>query len=661
MLYYLPLEYESKAILRVRNRTPYIAFPQPSTGRDPFVSTQLGLLRTRSILEPAVESLSAEFTSLPGGGDKTDWLKNSLDTKVRAELVYLSFTSEEAALSKTALDAILNSYLKYSQSFHSVTNDRVIELLVQERENRQAIVNSAKEKIRKEVEQSGSVFTDSQYSEAVTEGSFTAMERLLINTEVELEVLRARLMSEQERIESGEAEKATEQQLAEFVAASPEVSGLRQTIAVEAERLEGYMARLKDPESSPLVIKAKRRISNLQADLGKATLRLRADAERSFVAVSEAAITEQLDELENQVAAKTKIRDRLAERLQKQTSKLNNEVIDVEFARAELARQEDIYDKISARIVALQTERAAPDRVEVIDRPQLPVSPISRDWKKILVGILVGLFAPLVPCFLYERLAERVSNADSVTAGSGVDVLGETAKLPRFIEKSGVGAEGLRPFQDSVSCVASMLQLSNKIEGSTVVGVLSSISGEGKTSFSSQLGISLAQVTQAPVLLIEADFRAPDMRHLLNLDKVNGLTEILIGEKEVADVVQEDVAPGLACRLDVLTAGLQSDRSLPVDAKRFRELIDQLREHYEYIVIDTSPLLSTNESLSIATLTDVNLLCAMKGHSRMSQVRSSLARLARISVRPEGIVLNGVEHNSYYSRYGRYGTQVESV
>ena len=653
-----PLSFEANSVLRVRNQTPYIAFPQRSAVRDPFVSTQLGLLRTRQVLEPALEKLKADFQELPGGADQLGWIKRNLKTRVNAELVHLTLADENPELARAAIDAILNSYLNVSASRESEADDRVVQLLLREKEIRENSLNEAKEKIRLEVKGAGTMLDGGAVTENLAQGSFNAMERKLINTEVDLQVLKAKLTSEQNRIASGEAETIAEQELVRSIQSNPEIAAIKEVLSRQTENLQSLLETVRNPDKSTMVTKARRRVQELTDDLESKTTKLVSEARTGYLEVAKAADRSRLSDLDGQVAATQTVRDQLFESLQKQRAKFSNEVIDVEFARADLQRQEEIYNKISSRIVALQTERAAPDRVEVVDWPKLPTEPEPRSWKKLLVAAIAGLLFPFALCCFYERITGRIGTAQDVATQSGLEVIGETALLPRNVEKTPYNSERLRPFQDSVSCVASILQISNKRDQCSVVSTLSSISGEGKTCFSIQLAISLAQSSKAPVLLVETDFRAPDFDRLFRLEKAPGLADVVVNEQPVESVIQKDVVPDVSGRLDVISVGASPHRILPFNTKALEPIIERLRKlDYEFIVIDTSPLLSTNESLSVATISDINLLCAMKGRSRNHQIRSSIDRLAQIGVSPDGIVLNGVDHISYYSYYGRYQLQ----
>ena len=174
----------------------------------------------------------------------------------------LRFQADSPELSQAALRGILDSYLVYSQSIESTSEDRVIELLAQERDSRRNIVDQTREKVREEVQASGVVFADDDLASFLSNASFNAMEQMLIRTEVDVEVLSARLTAEEERVASGEFANSTEHELMKFIDSTPDVDAIKKSIDEAQGRLDAYMVRLSNPANSPLVIKTKEQLTN---------------------------------------------------------------------------------------------------------------------------------------------------------------------------------------------------------------------------------------------------------------------------------------------------------------------------------------------------------------------------------------------------------------
>lgn len=660
-----PPRFRSDAVFQIQRDVPFIAFPTQGGRSDRFAATQLALIRTRSVLEPAWESI-VNAGVLPVENipvEPMEWLNDNLKHRIsHSELVTLTFQAPDAKLAQTSLQGILDSFLDYTQSLEHTSDDRVIELLSEERDSRQAVVEQTRKQVREEVQASGVLVGDDDLTGFLGDASFNAMEQMLIRTEVDLEVLSAKYTAEQERVASGEAKLATEHQLQEFIDSTPEVAAIKTSIREAEDRLDTYLTRLTNAQNSPLVQKTRKEIRDLNRELADVQRRVRVRAEDEFKQLTEATNEERLEQLKNDVAAKTAVRNRLVQRLDEERKRVTGDAIDVEFVRDELARQEDIYDRISSRIVALQTERRAPERIEVVDPPHLPAKPVPADLKKPLVATLAALLLPFVFCAVLERLYERVSSSDSLESDAGVMVFGETARLPAHVgiqEPKRLGQ--LMPYRESVGSIGSLLQLSRpngSRSQSQVIGVLSSVANEGKTHLATHLAAYLGGRDDSRTLLIEADFRAPTIRRLLGLARCPGLTQVLNGDAKIEDAI---CGAGLHAfgQMDLMMVGSDSLQCLPLDREKLSDIVDQLRDRYDYIVFDTSPILSTNEALPIAMTADENLLCVMKGESRLTQIRHSISQLKKVDANLLGIVVNGVDTRSYYSRYGRYDTHVE--
>ena len=179
----------------------------------------------------------------------------------------------------------------------------------------------------------------------------------------------------------------------------------------------------------------------------------------------------------------------------------------------------------------------------------------------------------------------------------------------------------------------------------------SAVSGEGKTHVSSQLAISLAKSVKEPVLLLESDFRSPDIGRMFGFETREGLLDVFVKGESLDQVILHGAHP----YLDVMLAGTQHrDLHAVLNKNDINTLFDTLRKHYRYIVIDTPPVLGAGEAILFASQADVSLICARRGYSRMSQVVQVRDRLARAQANPIGVVLNGVSRRHYIYSYGNY-------
>jgi capsular exopolysaccharide synthesis family protein len=173
--------------------------------------------------------------------------------------------------------------------------------------------------------------------------------------------------------------------------------------------------------------------------------------------------------------------------------------------------------------------------------------------------------------------------------------------------------------------------------------VTSAASGEGKTSLATHLAASLARAGRK-TLLLDGDLRKPAAHRIFDLPAGPGLCEILRGEVEVGAAVRDVPAAGLA----VLPAGEycpEAIRRLARDG--IQPLLEALRQEYEFIVIDSSPVLPVADALLMAQHVDGVLLSLFHEVSRLPKVYAACQRLSLMGVPILGVVVNGTHEEAH--------------
>jgi capsular exopolysaccharide synthesis family protein len=256
----------------------------------------------------------------------------------------------------------------------------------------------------------------------------------------------------------------------------------------------------------------------------------------------------------------------------------------------------------------------------------------------------------------WELLVRRVSDAERLEQDVQLPVIGEIARLPTRRGRSYAfgGGNPLREmdvFEESVDSLRTSLVLGESMQDMRVILVTSAVPSEGKTCVSVQLAVSLARASGKRTLLVDADMRAPDIHHLLDLPLEPGLSDVLTGDCTLEDAVQTDFSD----RIHVLTAGqIQTSPHRLVGNGTLKKMFEEFRDNYDYVVIDSPPVLAVSEALVLARHADASLLCAMRDNSRIDQVRRAYDRLVGSGAKPAGVVLNGVPLHTYARRYGTY-------
>jgi capsular exopolysaccharide synthesis family protein len=167
--------------------------------------------------------------------------------------------------------------------------------------------------------------------------------------------------------------------------------------------------------------------------------------------------------------------------------------------------------------------------------------------------------------------------------------------------------------------------------------VTSARDGEGKTTLASYLANSIAK-TGKRVLLADCDLRRPALHRLFQAEGAPGMAEALLGEADVAEVIRPTPVAGL----DLLAAGTPSEgalRALATDA--VTRVFARLKADYDYIVVDSCPVLPVVDALLVAVNADAVVLSVRPFHSQLSWVDSTCERLAALGVPLAGVVVNG--------------------
>lgn len=236
-----------------------------------------------------------------------------------------------------------------------------------------------------------------------------------------------------------------------------------------------------------------------------------------------------LQDLEKVVAADV-------ERLSQQTRAINKQSLDLESLREEITLAENITKQIGNEIEHLKVELQAPARVQLLEAAE---ASRSRDMKKQLgmTGIAaLGAFACCVGGLtLLEYRARRVNTVDCLVRGLGLRLVGAVPALPDRLRRSTASTSAASDMywqnllMDSVDSARTMLLHHNGKDPLKVVLITSAVSGEGKTTLSSQLAQSLARAGLR-TLLIDGDLRKPDTHRLFGLGGERGLSDVLRAE-----------------------------------------------------------------------------------------------------------------------------------
>ena len=293
--------------------------------------------------------------------------------------------------------------------------------------------------------------------------------------------------------------------------------------------------------------------------------------------------------------------------------------------------------------------------VRVVDEAQQPRSPASP--KKLLnmtLGVFGGLMVGLGLAFLLEFVDSRIKNPDEIQVRLGLPFLGIVPGLgPTEMTGEPLLDLGLPAhFSEAFRGIRTNLVFSSEETGSRAVLVTSTQPAEGKTIVAANLAISLAQTGQR-VLLIDGDLRRPRQHQLLGVKETAGLSSVLVGGTKISEAVRRTVRKGLW----LLPAGPPPPNPAELlGSERFRQLLKTLREHFDWTIIDSPPIMAVTDAAVIAhQATGVVFVVGCEQTGRQLALRAT-QQLVAARATILGAILNRVNLKRdpyYYSHYYR--------
>lgn len=271
-----------------------------------------------------------------------------------------------------------------------------------------------------------------------------------------------------------------------------------------------------------------------------------------------------------------------------------------------------------------------------VEEPTVPLRPASPQPPIILgLGLVAGLSLGLAALALRETLDTRVRTEEDITEITDVTVLGGVS-FDRQIQQGILvsQADPGSPLAESFRTLRNNIQFLDVGSASRSFVITSSVQGEGKSSVTANLAISLRAAGHR-VLLVDADLRRPEVAELLGLEGAVGLTDLLTDQAKLDDVIQ----PWGPDELSVLPAGtVPPNPNELLGSAKMRELVEALHQDYDIILFDAPPLMPVSDATVLGTMASGALLVVGVGRAHKPQLKKAVEALRMMDVRLFGLV-----------------------
>lgn len=335
---------------------------------------------------------------------------------------------------------------------------------------------------------------------------------------------------------------------------------------------------------------------------------------------------------------------------------LNRTGIEFGVLQREVESNKQIYESLMQRTkeTGISGERKSTN-IRVIDEAEVPKGPISPNVRRsIMMSIIAGLTLALGLIFFVDYLDSRLKTPQDLKNYLSVPFLGLIPTVQR-----GKGATNplltdidAPSFSEAFKTVRTNVLFSSAEEGLRTLVVTSAGPGEGKSICSANIAIALAQ-TGLRVLLVDADMRRPRVHEIFEASEEPGLSNLLTGNSKASEVIQKSRVAGLW----LMSAGhIPPNPAELLSSPRFVDFLGALEDHFDWVVLDTPPVLVVSDSMVVANKATGVVFVVGADQTTRNAARDAVEQLKSANAHVIGSVLNKADvhrHSHYYGSYYR--------
>lgn len=627
-------EYRASAMLQIEPPTPlFMSVTDALVGggsywqHADFYNTQFRILRSHAVGEKAVRSLESRGKPLPEGPDKPGALiaHVTVEPIPDSRLALVQVTHRDPKVAAEWANAVAEVYIEQSLSTRIDAAKRAYEWLQERLQATQQNMRDAQARLLKSY-QSQDLFVPEGSVSAVT-SSITKLNEDFIAAQARLIELEAAVKQLSEMRRRGQGVESVPQ-----VATDEQVAALNGQLA--SLNLELTRLREKYKEAHPEVQKVLVQVAQVtrSRDARTAQIEQALRAEQAQLHKRAAELRAAIDEQKAQAATQSQKGSELeAIKKEADSAKSLYEVL------LQKLNETDIAASIRSNNVSL-VERAAP--------PEDPVRPNKR--RIALLGLALGLLGGIGLLAGREYLDNTLKDPDEVERYLHTDLL---AAVPRH------EAAGQHLVTEAYQNLRTALLFARKDDLGQVVLVTGTAPQEGKTTTLVNLARLMASSGER-VVALDFDLRRAQLHTRLGLAREPGLTDVFVRHQEVGAVTRPTSVPNLS----VITAGpLPPNPPALLARKNLADVFDQLRQGFDWILLDSPPMASVTDALLLARHVDIVVVVVQHNKVDKRLVKRSIVNLRRVTPNVLGVVLNVVDVKSkgyyyyYYQQQDREG------
>ena len=336
----------------------------------------------------------------------------------------------------------------------------------------------------------------------------------------------------------------------------------------------------------------------------------------------------------------------------KEADVLNNKAIDYTIAREEAEQSRSLYDDLLKKLnEAGVLSGLQSSNVTVVDPGRVPSKPVKPNIPLyLLIALCAGFIVGTCGALLVDTLDNKINNVTDLEGVFGKTVMGVLPQVANEKEAILLADAPESTYVEAMRSLRTAVLLSQSDAPPKTILVTSSLAAEGKSTSAINLAAALAQM-DCKTLLVDTDLRRGTIRRRLHLPKYEGLSNLLAGQAKTPAIQSVAGIPNLY----VVAAGSKTPNpSELLASKAMRDWLERWKSEYDFVLLDSAPVLPVTDSVTLNTLVDVTLLLSRIGVTEKPQITRSYNMLTRGGKHFVGLVLNGLRtgDSSYYGYYG---------
>lgn len=634
--------YTSFALMKIAPIEPYLAFQVGGNARpdyESYRSTQVELFRTRLVLQTALRQPAA--LALPHVQNQPlqvlEWLENSIqaDFTGESEVLKISLTGTDPTEVHVLLNAVRDAYMKEVVDYEYQEKKKLIEVL-------EKIYNHLNRRLQddKIAMDKGLAPGDIPENPLALQEEYDSYQEKLIALEVEAmrRKIRASLLEDKEKL--ARQVKVPKERVDEQVGADAEIQKLAQAVSDLESRIASYekiLVRQQDLDEY------RDQLKSLKARLEERRQALRPAIERKLLTEAVAKVEASAQEAKASLVTleeEKRVLGSMAESRFEKIKKFQTSLVGLKVKSFEVTRLKTMATNLGHEIEAGRVELNALKRT----CPLQDASPAERrdPYRQTRLAGYAGIGTFLLVVLgitFWEFHARRIYSETDVTGPGRLQLLGTLPALPRSLRgQSPVLLQPDSRFVQAADALTMLVSQEADRRHARIILITSAIDGEGKTTLACHLAAGLARAGKK-TLLVDADFLRPRVGRYFQKEASGrraGMGELLAGQAELAQVLQATDMPGLW----VMPAGKADQETLnTLPQETFKRACQGLREEFDLVLVDCSPILPIAQTLMLAKQVDAVILAITRCRSRLPLVHAACMRLHNLAVPIMGAVL----------------------